>query len=323
VTAYRQLGAGEPVALPAKTTSFKEWADRLVQHARSGALDPELSYWLAEARTEIRRLPVDFPGGANTTASTATLAVDLDEEETRALLQDVPKAYQTQINEALLTAVAQAFAEWNGQGLCLVDLEGHGREELFEDLDVSRTVGWFTALYPVLLDVRSALDVASALKGVKEQLRSIPHRGVGYGLLLYLHSDTEVRERLRRLAPAEVSFNFMGQLDQGVASSSPFALARESMGAPQSPAARRTHLIEIDGRVLDGRLRLEWSFSRNVHRSDTVERLAQRFLKALRTLIAHCLSPEAGGYTPSDFPLMDFSQDELDELDELVADDDF
>jgi amino acid adenylation domain-containing protein/non-ribosomal peptide synthase protein (TIGR01720 family) len=319
VTAYRQLGAGEVVALPNKTTSFKQWADRLVDHSRSGALDGELAYWLAEARAEVRPLPGEIQGGVNTLASTATLSVTLDEEETRTLLQDVPRAYQTQINDALLTAVALAVRSWTGAGLCAVDLEGHGREELFEDMDVSRTVGWFTSLYPVLLDVRSAPDVGSALKAVKEQLRAVPNRGVGYGLLRYLHGDAEVRERLRNLPAAEISFNFMGQLDQGLDGTSPFGLARESMGEPQSPTARRTHLIEVDGRVLGGRLRVDWAFSREVHRTATIERLSRQFLEELRALIAHCLSPEAGGYTPSDFPLMSLSQDELDEL---VADDD-
>jgi NRPS condensation-like uncharacterized protein len=152
-TIYQQLSRKEAIKLPPKTTSFKQWAKRLMEYAHSGALQQELGYWLAASRTRAYRLPVDYPEGTNTEASARTVSVSLTAEETKALLQEVPKAYRTQINDVLLTALVQAFSRWTGAQSLLLDLEGHGREEIFEDVDLSRTVGWFTTIFPVLLDL--------------------------------------------------------------------------------------------------------------------------------------------------------------------------
>jgi non-ribosomal peptide synthase protein (TIGR01720 family) len=198
-----------------------------------------------------------------------------------------------------------------------LDLEGHGREELFAEVDLSRTVGWFTTLFPVCLELE-AEPPGEALKAVKEQLRRIPNKGLGYGVLRYLHPEAEVRAVLQVLPPPEISFNYLGQLDQTLSESSLFRLARESSGPPHSPLGRRPHLLEVNGFVVAGRLHLEWSYSQRVHQRTTVERLAQGFLEALETLIVHCQSPEAGGYTLSDFPLMQLGQDELDKAFEEV-----
>jgi hypothetical protein len=179
--AYQQLSQGQAIQLPPKTTSFKHWAERLTEYAQSEALQQELDYWLTQSRRQIAPLPVDFPGGDNTVAHSHTISISLSQEETQALLQDVPAAYQTQINDVLLTALVQAVKQWTGESLLLVDLEGHGREEIFEDVDLSRTVGWFTTLFPVLLDIGAASSLADALKTVKEQLRNVPNRGIGYG----------------------------------------------------------------------------------------------------------------------------------------------
>src|SRR5207253_6003988 len=124
------------------------------------------------------------------------VGVALDAEETRALIQDVPRAYRTGINDVLLAALARAVTAWTGGTRVLVDLEGHGREELFPDVDVSRTAGWFTTVHPVLLDLSGADGEAGALKAVKEQLRAVPHRGIGYGALRWLAAP-ETRARVQ------------------------------------------------------------------------------------------------------------------------------
>lgn len=148
-TAYQQLERGEAIHLPPKTTSFKQWAERLRQYAHSAALQQDLEYWIAEPRLQIAPLPVDFPRGSNTMAQARTVSVSLSVEETQALLQEVPAVYQTQINDVLLTALVKAFEHWTGQRSLLIELEGHGREEIFNDVNLSRAVGWFTALFPV------------------------------------------------------------------------------------------------------------------------------------------------------------------------------
>jgi len=311
---YQQLSRGLAIKLPPKTTSFQDWAKRLSEYAQSTLLEQELEYWLAQSRFEVAPLPMDYPQGkdANTAASASNVAVSLSSAETRALLQEVPQAYNTQINDVLLTALAQVFSQWFGTRYLLVDLEGHGREEIHPGVDLSRTVGWFTTVFPVLLELRQSDPPGSALKSVKEQLRRIPNRGIGYGLLRYLKEDAAITEKLRSLPQAEVSFNYLGQFDRVLSPDSMFQIAKESSGPEHSRLGSRRHLLEVNALVAGGQLQLDWTYSSNLHQQTTIESLAQAFLTALRSLIAHCQSPEAGGYTLSDFPLMQISQDALD-----------
>jgi amino acid adenylation domain-containing protein/non-ribosomal peptide synthase protein (TIGR01720 family) len=314
-TCYQQLSRGLAMKLPPKTTSFQDWAQRLSEYAQSTLLEQELEYWLAQSRFEVAPLPVDYPQGkdANIAASASNVVVSLSSAETRTLLQEVPQAYNTQINDVLLTALAQVFSQWLGTRYILVDLEGHGREEILPGVDLSRTVGWFTTVFPVLLDLRQTDHPGPALKSVKEQLRRIPNRGIGYGLLRYVKGDAEITEKLRSLPQAEVSFNYLGQFDQVLSPDLMFQIAKESSGPEHSRLGRRRHLLEVNALVAGGQLQLDWTYSSNLHQRATIESLAQGFLTALRSsLIAHCQSPEAGGYTPSDFPLTQMSQDALD-----------
>ena len=313
-TAYEQLSQGEPIVLPPKTTSFQHWARRLAEHAQSAEVRKELTYWVEKLPSQAPRVPVDFPDGNNTFSSVGVVSVTLGAEETRALLQEVPQVYHTQITDVLLTAVAQAFTGWTGSRSLLVDLETHGREALFDDADVSRTVGWFTSLFPVWLDLGEAASPGEDLKRTKEELRAIPERGIGYGLLRYLTEDVEAATRLAAVPQAQVSFLYMGQFDQVVSGDSIFGPADESDGPSRCPQAQRPHLLEITGRVVGGCLQMDWNYSRNIHAAVTIARLADNFLEALRTLISHCQAPGAVGYTSSDFAEFGWTQEDLDNI---------
>ncbi len=312
--AYKQLEIGKSIQLPAKTTSFKDWAIRLQDYARSQELHSQLNYWLDSMRFPIAPLPLDYAAVAqdNTVASSQIVSVYLSVEQTHALLQDVPGAYNTQINDVLLTALVHTFTRWTGSYSLLIDLEGHGREDLFEDVDLSRTVGWFTSIFPILLKLEDQDNAGEALKSVKEQLRRIPNRGIGYGIWRYL-SEYD-RNQLQTLPQAEVSFNYLGQFDQTQLATLGWKYAQESSGSIHSPKGQRRHLLTVNGLVVEGRLKLEWQYSEHFHCWATVENLANEYIEALETIIAHCLSPDAGGYTPSDFPEVEFSQEALDEL---------
>jgi len=312
--AYMQLSRGEAVQLPPKTTSFKRWAERLTEYAQSTGFEQELPRWLAALGPSGSKLPKDNPGGANTVASACVVSVSLSVEETRALLQAVPVAYHTQVNDVLLTALAQAIRRWTGRETVLIDLEGHGREPIFEDVDLSRTVGWFTSIFPVQLELAGVQTPGDALKSIKEQLRHIPNRGLGYGILRYLSRNAGNVQQLRALPQPEISFNYLGQFDQALPDSSPFAWAKESIGPAYSPKGNRSHLLKINGIITEGRLQLIWEFSKDVHHQATIEQVAQDFIEALRSLISHCQSLEAGGYTPSDFPLAQLDQQVIDRL---------
>jgi len=316
-TAYGQISRDETVALPPKTTSFKQWAERLHEWARSPELQAEFDYWFALSHQPISRLPVDFPNAANLVASEKTVSVALSVEETKLLLQEVPAAYRTQINDVLLTALGQAFERWTGNNSLLLDLEGHGREDIFEGVDLSRTIGWFTALFPVLLNSDKHSDLGAALKSVKEQLRAMPNRGIGWGVLRYL--NPEIAKNLHKLPQAEVSFNYLGQFDQVLPKSSLLMLSSEPSGPIRSPRGNRRYLLEINGFIASGKLQLDWTYSENIHRRESIENLATGFIESLRSLIQYCQSPDAGGCTPSDFAEFKWSQWGQDDLDNITA----
>ena len=316
-TAYGQISRDETVALPPKTTSFKQWAERLHEWARSPELQGEFDYWLALSHQPTSPLPVDYPNADNIVASEKTVSVALSVEETKLLLQEVPAAYRTQINDVLLTALGQAFERWTGNNSLLLDLEGHGREDIFEGVDLSRTIGWFTSVFPVLLNLKKPADLGAAIKSVKEQLRAVPNRGVGCGVLEYLNPENV--KNLHKLPQAEVSFNYLGQFDQVLPKSSLFMLSSEPVGPLRSPRGNRRYLLEINGFVASNKLQLDWTYSESIHRRESIENLATGFIESLRSLIQYCQSPDAGGCTPSDFAEFKWSQWSQDDLDNITA----
>ncbi|MBE9004886.1 amino acid adenylation domain-containing protein [Fortiea sp. LEGE XX443] len=284
-TAYEHLRRNEAVNLLSKTTSFKQWAQKLQDYASSSALQSEFKYWLARPNQEISPIPLDCPENLakNTLAEACSVSVALNVEETQALLQDVPAAYQTQINDVLLTALVQAYKQWTGCNYLLVDLEGHGREEIFDDVDLSQTVGWFTTIFPVLLHLEETPDFGEALKGVKKQLRAIPNRGIGYGVLRYLSNDQKITEKLQTQPQAKIRFNYLGQSDQVLAESSLFATALESNGTSRSLQSKRSYLLDINGIIVSGKLQLDWTYSQAIHRRETIEAIATSFIEILRS----------------------------------------
>jgi non-ribosomal peptide synthase protein (TIGR01720 family) len=266
---YREASNGEKIKLPPKTTSFKQWAQRLNEHAQSASVRQSLDYWLEELSGSIRSVPVDDVTGVNSVASAATVRVELSEAETDALLHDLPAAYRTQINDVLLTALVQAYAEWSSNRKLLVDVEGHGREESSADVDVTRTVGWFTTYYPVCLEAKRGARGLEVLKSTKERLRRTSKHRMTYGLLRYLCADQQTAERIRALPQAEVIFNYLGQFDPTVLEKSNFALATEYQGETQSRNEMRSYLFEINSRVVGRRLGINWGYSRNLHQRAT------------------------------------------------------
>jgi len=308
--AYRQAQLDEQIDLGRKTTSYKEWSEQLGQYAQKITAGPEANYWLEQVRQQVRPLPVDNSAGKNLTRDERNVSSLLSLEETYSLLHEVGHAYHTQINDVLLTALVRSLSKWTGGRKFLIDLEGHGREDIVENVDVSRTVGWFTTVFPVLLEQESLAHPGETLKQVKEQLRAIPEHGIGYGLLAYLSEDEAIRRELQERPRPHITFNYLGQFDGTLSKTSGFSLARESVGAMRSPDAVRPHLLDVSVSIVGERLKVDWIYSDGVYRPETVERLAQWFNEALREIITHCISAEPG-WTPSDFPLATLSDAQL------------
>ncbi|NNB89170.1 non-ribosomal peptide synthase/polyketide synthase, partial [Corallococcus exiguus] len=309
-TAYLQLQSARAPALPAKTTSFLSWAQRLEKHALSEVLGEQESFWREAMRGDVAPLPVDGPG-PYTYASRSSVAVELDAEETRQLLQETPTGWRARIDDVLLTALGRTLGEWTGKPDVLIELEGHGREELFADVDVSRTVGWFTSVAPALLRLPKDGSLGEGLRAVRDSLKAWPGRGIGFNLLRHL-GPPETRARLAALPKAQVSFNYLGQLDGTAAASTLFTLSDEPVGPIVEPRALQPHALAVDGSVLQGRLRMTFGYSHQQHHEATVRTLAERFLGVLRELIAQRHSEDARRRTPGDFPLARLSQAALD-----------
>jgi amino acid adenylation domain-containing protein/non-ribosomal peptide synthase protein (TIGR01720 family) len=313
-SAYTSLKAGQQPAFARKSTSYQRWAERISDYARSETPRRSLDYWFSEAGKAVSALPGADGDCENLERDADSVRVRLTAEETRELLQRVPAAYRTQVNDVLLTALGRALQQWTGGEAFRIDMEGHGREDLFDGVDISSTVGWFTTLFPVRLALPAGLDEGGALKSVKEQLRRIPDRGMSYGLLRYCCDDVKIRSALAQAPRSALLFNYLGQFEQVVAGSSLFSFAAESAGPWHSPASRRTHALEVLCLVRAGQLEVEWIYHPKLHGRETIERAARDFLTALRAIVAHCLSAGAGGRTPSDFPLAALDQEALDRL---------
>nr|APZ78679.1 nonribosomal peptide synthetase [Cystobacterineae bacterium] len=313
LTVYSQLSSGQAIGLQPKTTSFQHWAKRLEAYAGSPNARAELDAWLAAShRDASHEFPLNDPTAPDTVADAARLVSWLEEGETQLLLNEVPKAYDVQVNEALIAALARTLSAWTGHSTVRMDLEGYGREFLFEDVDVSRTVGWFTALFPLRLHVGAKESVREALARAKDALRRIPRGGAGHGILRYLSPDPSIRSRLGAAGPAGIVFNYLGQMGTIPAHGVVRGAAKEGLGPLHSPRAARTHRIELNAVVEAGqRLRLDWTFGAKVLRKETLESLNQAFLSNLRELIRDRAQPAATVRVAADFPAARLSAKDL------------
>jgi non-ribosomal peptide synthase protein (TIGR01720 family) len=318
-TAYQQLSEGKAIKLPVKTTSFKQWSERLIKYAKSMELQWEEVYWLSASRESVSPLPVEYPEGENTVASADTISVTLSVAETQTLLEEVTVAYRAQMEDILLSALTQVTTKWTGAQSLLVDLEGNGREVIFDDIDVVRTVGWFTNIAPAFLDLEEASKPEEALKLVKEQLRNFPNQGLGYGVLRYLNNDSVITEKIRLLQQAEIIFLYLGNLEETLPKSPLWKLSQKSSGHPVSLRGKRSHLLEINALIVQNQLRVDWTYSTNVHRPETVRKLTKDFVEALRTLINDSKSSSVENFAPSDFAEFKSSQWNQDDIDSILT----
>lgn len=296
-TAYQHLAQGQPVQLPPKTTAFKQWAERLQAHADSQAVQQAAASWLAGADASASAtLPADFPDGQNTVATCEQIRVTLSAQQTQMLLSQVPKVYSARIQELLLTALAQSITAWTGEQSLLIDLESYGRDQPWDDIDLSRTVGWFTTISPVLLTVKGKdfESLQDSLRQIQRQLQAAAQFDLEYGIFRQLSSASA------KLPRPAVSFNYLGQFK--AEADSILEVMPQPVHAAQSLMQPRAYRLEVNGAVSGGQLHFDWSYSREQYRSATVRQLADRFRAVLLDLVEHCQT---------------FEIDEIDEIGEI------
>jgi len=296
--AYEDLERGVEASLGRKTTSFKRWAEELQCHAQSPTDEEELAYWHDRLQLTDDAPTTDFGARDNREQGAQSFELYLSKDDTQDLLHRVQAAARANVNELLLAALAQAWGVWGrGEGLRLM-VEGHGREHLAEALDVSRTVGWFTKIFPVRLETGEALRPEQSVRHVQETLQSIPRGGLGFGLLRYMSRGERERPTLHELPLPEISFNYLGQFDHLLPDDGWFALAQESAGPMHGPHGERPYQLEIGAGIASGVLQLICRYHEQMYRRDSIEALAQNWLAALRRLIEHYGGLDAPGIPP-------------------------
>lgn len=327
--AWEAVAAGRAPAPEPVGVSFRHWAHRLTELAATPALREQLPFWSGVVRPA-EPLPADRPWdpSRDTAGTGRALTLELPAEITAPLLTAVPRTFHADMNDILLTALAAAVTDWRrARGShatdLLVDVEGHGREESVGDFDVSRTAGWFTSLYPVRLDIgrtdhhelrNGGPALGRAVKRVKEQLRAIPDHGIGYGLLRHLNDDTA--PELAGGARAQICFNYLGRFAEPEDTDWSPAPEAQLLGGsvdPATPFGRPLQLNSFTRDRPDGpRLTALWSWPGALWSDEAVTELAEGWFAMLRALVLHTGTGATGGRSPSDLPLVDLSQTDID-----------
>lgn len=309
-TGYMHEQKGNSIILQGKTDSYKLWSDKLRNYAESKALGKEIEYWLNLENTEINVLPKDYEASESMIKDTQSISLTISKKYTDKLLKSANRAYNTETKDILLITLALAVKQWIGQNRVAVNIEGHGREDILEDLDISRTVGWFTAIYPIILNIDSSWDISLQIKNIKESLRRIPNKGIGYGILKYLTLKDDKRKF--NLKP-EISFNYLGQFDQDI-DSNVFAISPYSVGNLINPNFERLHSLDIVGLIMDGKMTLNFDYSVKQYKKESISRFVEIYKKNLESIIDYCIEKEKTEFTPSDFGEYDLEIEEFENI---------
>ncbi|MEV6133402.1 condensation domain-containing protein [Streptomyces violaceusniger] len=331
-TAWEAVSAGRDPHLSPVPTSFGEWSRLLAAEAMAPRRTAELSWWEEVVRADVPGFgsrPLDPVRDLEERAGRIDLT--LPAAVTVPLLTSVTDRLRADANEVLLAGLALALAEWQhrdepvGRRAVLIDVEGHGREEIADDVDISRTVGWFTSMFPVRfeLDGLAAPDVhaggctvGTALRRVKEHLREIPDKGIGYGLLRHL--NPVAGQALAGAPVPGIGFNYLGRF--------PLTDARDWRVLPEhgiqldapAPGMPMAHAVEVGAITLDHAdgpaLHAHWAWAKGVVTELEIHALAASWFRMLEALVAHAECPDVGGLSPADVAVAAMDQDELDEL---------
>ncbi|MGF7531392.1 lichenysin non-ribosomal peptide synthetase LicA [Bacillus paralicheniformis] len=309
---YAQAEKGEPIILQDKTHSFAEYAARLEEYAGSKAFAKEIGYWQEIEQAETAALPKDDEADDKRMRHTKTAEFSLSKEETEQLMTKVHEAYNTEMNDILLTALGLALKEWTGQEDFIICLEGHGREDIIDGLNISRTVGWFTSQFPALIQMRHSGDIGYQIKQIKEELRHIPNKGIGYGIYRYLTEEGKKAKPIKH----DISFNYLGQFTE-MADSGLFTRSILPSGDPLSPETEKPNALDIVGYIEDGILTMSIAYHSLGYKESTVAAVAASFKTYLLQLIDHCLERDGAELTPSDLGDDELTLEELDKLMEI------
>ncbi|QYM60362.1 plipastatin non-ribosomal peptide synthetase PpsC [Bacillus subtilis] len=314
---YQQAASGQTIQLPPKTDSYQEYARRIQEYAQSSKLIREEAYWRSVEEQQAAELPYEIPHHVNIDFSKRdSLSFSLTEADTAVLLQNVNYAYGTDTQDILLTAASLAICEWTGGSKLRIAMEGHGREHILPELDISRTVGWFTSMYPALISFENHRDeLGTAVKTVKDTLGRIPNKGVGYGMLKYL-THPENKSITFSKTP-EISFNYLGQFND-IERQDTFRPSSLGSGKDITHTWKREQIIEMSAMAADKKLHFNLSYPSARFHKNTMEQLINRIEHFLLDIMKHCAGQQKAEKTLSDFSSQSLTAEDLDSISSLV-----
>jgi len=312
VHAYESIAAGSEILFQPKSTSFREWCMKLHEHSKSEEVEEKISLWNYIEAGEDKLLPDGAIIEKNIYSSAARFSITLTPEETAHLTGDANKAFNTSINDLLLSALAISYGRLTGKSKLQIDLEGHGRDDLFDDADISNTIGWFTSIYPVQLETQQTEDIPSVIKSVKETLNKITPVGINFGIFKYIKDDLIQSDILNKIQP-NIVFNYLGQFRDEIAPGG-WTFETDSLNLETGGDELRQHLIEINSMITSSRLVMNIEYSKNIHDEQFIKSFADQYLNALRDVLNHCMNADSVSFTASDFSDSGLNQQELDDL---------
>ncbi|NOQ28295.1 MAG: amino acid adenylation domain-containing protein [Bacteroidales bacterium] len=308
-----QINKGEKLSLPLKSNSFRDWSAKLTEYSKTSIFLKEKSYWRDIVSKEKFSLNRHIENENLEDNDLCQMQFTLDQIATTGLLNNTNKVYGTEINDILLCGLGYGVKKTLGNEKILISLEGHGREDIFPDLDISRTIGWFTSAYPVLLDMKHTDDLSLQLRNVKESLRKIPNKGIGFGILKYL-TPPELKDEVNYDIEPQIEFNYLGQFDSDVAQMSLFNIAKESEGDSVSPKRKSKCDFSIGGMIVNGKLSVTFIYKKKYYSDEIIMNLLENYKKSLLEILNHCTKRTDKVLTPSDFTYKNLSIIEVDKL---------
>ncbi|MED4404214.1 non-ribosomal peptide synthetase, partial [Metabacillus fastidiosus] len=310
-TLYTQEEKGQNLDIGHKSDSFKQFSSKLQDYANSKELLKESEYWKNIAQAKVKFLPRKEEIIRDTFENSKTLSISLNSQKTNSLLRESNGAYNTEINDILLTSLLVGAREVTGENNIKINMEGHGREDIFKDVDISRTIGWFTTMYPVLIDLGEEKRISANIKMVKEILRKVPNKGIGFGVLKYLAKD----QALLNEQKAVISFNYLGEMDSDV-NRNEFSGSKFSYGESIGGKISRNNSIEINSIIINNELYINTTFNELEYDEKTIKVLNEKFKESLEKIIDHCSSKKEAEKTPYDYGDTKLTLSELDEINE-------
>jgi amino acid adenylation domain-containing protein/non-ribosomal peptide synthase protein (TIGR01720 family) len=294
---YQQWSTGQELSLGAKTNSLRQWSDVLDQFSTSTILEQQIPYWLTQLSISPTLPRTGDKICQNDYSNIDSVSFKLDAEKTQLLLTRCQSENGFRINELLLTALAVAFEQWTGESRLCIKLEGHGRENIDDRLDISRTVAWFTSLFPLKLQWQRNSSIGETLKSIRQQFQEVPNNGIGYGLLYYF-ANNQALQKAQATSSPEIVFNYLGQFDQQEGADAPFSKVLEAAGDRFSQKIFRDHALRFTGEITHRQLHFTLDYDSREFNHQAITTLQAYLHKGLLSIIEHCLNTDKTLHLP-------------------------